>query len=245
MSDSAPIADRSFPPTAWTVLLAARDPEAAGAAREEVCRAYWPPVCAYLRSLGLDATLAQDVTQQVLANFCNDGWIERVDRANGRLRHFFKAAARHALANHFRDAQRLKRGGGAMALSVEEATDAEMPHAEAPEDAEFDRHWAWAIFDRAISALAESYAQRGKGDLFAVLKPALISEDELQPYAQIGSQFGVGEQQIRIEVHRLRRRMAERLRAEVTATLESSATVAEIAEEMRYLVHCLAHEHTR
>jgi RNA polymerase sigma-70 factor (ECF subfamily) len=241
MPDSAPIADRSFPPTAWTVLLSARDPEAAGAAREEVCRAYWQPVCAYLRSLGLDHAQAQDVTQTVLASFCHDGWIERVDRAKGRLRHFFKAAARHAVANHFRDAKRRKRGNGAVALSVDDMTDAELPRAEAPDDAEFDRHWAWTIFERAISALAESYAARGKAELFAALKPALISEDALQPYAQIGSEFGVGEQQIRIEVHRLRRRMAERLRAEVTATLGPAATPAEIDTELRYLVEVLCH----
>jgi RNA polymerase sigma-70 factor (ECF subfamily) len=241
MSDSAPIADRSFPPTAWTVLLSARDPAAASAAREEVCRAYWQPVCAYLRALGLDHGQAEDVTQQVLASFCHDGWIERVDRAKGRLRHFFKAAARHAVANHFRDARRQKRGDGAAPVSVDEIGDAELPHAEAPDDVEFDRHWAWTIFERAMVALEASYAARGKGELFSALKSALISADELQPYAQIGSEFGVGESQIRIEVYRLRRRMAERLRAEVAATLGPSATPAEIDTEMRYLVEALCH----
>ena len=238
--------DRSFPPTAWTMLLAARDPSSSAAreAREEVCKAYWHPVCSYLKSLGIDAGYAEDLTQSILANFCTDGWIESVDRAQGRLRHFFKAAARNALANHFRDQSRQKRGGGVTTLSADELTDNLAPTADGASDEVFDQHWAWTLFQRALSALAESYAGRGKADLFAALKPALISPDEMQPSAQIGSQFGVGEQQIRIEVHRLRRRMAERLRAEVAATLGPAATSAEIDVELRYLVQSLAHERT-
>ena len=239
-----PIRDRSFPPTAWTLLLTARDPSSSLAreAREEVCKAYWRPVCSYLQSLGLEAGHAEDVTQHILAHFCNDGWIETVDRANGRLRHFFKAAARHALANHFRDTNRQKRGGGQPILSTDELTDHDAPRTDAASDENFDQHWAWTLFDRAVSSLAESYAQRGRTELFEALKPSLISSDEMKPYAQIGSEFGVGEPQIRIEVHRLRRRMAERLRAEVADTLDPSATSAEIEAEMRYLVQVLAHE---
>jgi DNA-directed RNA polymerase specialized sigma24 family protein len=236
--------DRSFPPTAWTVLLTARDPSSSSAkqAREDVCKAYWRPVCSYLQSLGLDHGTSEDVTQNILAHFCNDGWIETVDRANGRLRHFFKAAARNAMSNHFRDAKRQKRGGGEAMLSTDDLSDWQMPGAEGDGDEAFDQHWAWTIFERAVSSLAETYAKRGREDLFAALKPALISTDEMQPYTQIGSQFGVGEQSIRIEIHRLRRRMAERLRAEVAGTLDPAATSAEIEAELRYLVQALAHE---
>lgn len=105
---------------------------------------------------------AEDLTQSILAHFCNDGWIETVDRANGRLCHFFKAAARHALSNHFRDAKRQKRGGESTALSLDEFTDASAPQSDAADDAAFDRHWAWTLFHRAISELAETYAHRGK-----------------------------------------------------------------------------------
>lgn len=237
-----PPRDRSFPPTAWTLLLTARDPASAKQAREDVCKAYWRPVCSYLQSLGLEAGLAEDLTQNILAHFCNDGWIETVDRANGRLRHFFKATARHALSNHFRDARRQKRGGDAPAISLDELTEAMTPQSAAEDEAAFDQHWAWTVFERAVNELAETYVRRGKGELFHALKPALISPGEMQGYAQIGAQFGVGEQQISIEVHRLRRRMAERLRAEVAGTLDPGATSAEIDAEMRYLVQALAHE---
>jgi len=236
--------DRSFPPTAWTLLLTARDPASAEAkqAREEVCKAYWRPVWSYLQSLGLEAGHAEDLTQNILAQFCNDGRIETVDPANGRLRHLLKAAARHALSNHFRDAKRQKRGGENAIFSLDELTEDSTPGREAAHDAGFDQHWAWTVFEHAVSELEESYARRGKAELFAALKPALISPDDMQSYAQIGSQFGVGVSQISIEVHRLRRRMAERLRAEVAGTLNPGATSAEIDAEMRYLVQALAHE---
>ena len=78
--------DRSFPLTAWTVVLSARDPSSATAkqAREEVCKAYWRPICSYLKSLGLEHGHAEDVTQNILAHFCTDGWIETVDRTRIR-----------------------------------------------------------------------------------------------------------------------------------------------------------------
>lgn len=230
----------------WTVLLAARDPVApeAVAAREEICRAYWRPVFSYLQSLGLRPDEAEVVTQNLLAHFCQPGGMADVDRAKGRLRHFLKASARHALWNFRRDAQALKRGGATTELPLDTIADAELPSDSAPSDAVFDRQWAWTIFDRAMRALEENYALRGKGALLDALKPALISADGVQPCAVIGSQFGVKEPQIRIEIHRLRRRLAEQLRAEVAATLGPASTEAEIAEETRYLVQILAHERT-
>lgn len=235
---------RAFPATMWTVLLAARDPAApeAVAAREEICRAYWRPVFSYLQSLGLRPDEAEEVTQNLLAHFCQPGGMADVDRAKGRLRHFLKASARHALWNFRRDARALKRGGAKADLPLDAIADAELPADSAPSDAVFDRQWAWTLFDRAMRALEENYALRGKGALLEALKPALISADAVQPCAAIGSQFGVKESQIRIEIHRLRRRLAERLRAEVAATLGPASTEAEIAGETRYLVQILAHE---
>jgi hypothetical protein len=68
------------------VLLTARDPSSSCAkqARDDVCKAYWRPVRSYLQSLGFDHGAAEDVTQNILAHFCNDGWIETVDRTRIR-----------------------------------------------------------------------------------------------------------------------------------------------------------------
>jgi RNA polymerase sigma-70 factor (ECF subfamily) len=232
---------RNFPATAWSVVLRTRDPAESRAAIEALCAAYWQPVFHYLRALGLDEPAAEDAAQSVLADFCTSGALERVDRANGKLRHFLKAAARHVVFNLRRDAAAAKRGGGGAVLAVDLLPDDAVPSGGSAPDAAFDRPWARTLFERALAALAGSYALRGKAELFAALKPALVS-DELQPYAEIGSAFGVGEAQIKLEVHRLRRRLASRLRDEVAATLGPLATEADVEAETRYLVTVIANE---
>lgn len=236
----------AFPPTMWTVLLTARDPAApeAAAARESLCHIYWRPVHAWLRALGVKPEEADDLTQRLLADFCRTE-LARVDRSKGRLRHFFKAAARHLLYTWRRDASAQKRGGGETPVSLDELPGGAMPAEEAPADAVFDRQWAWTLFERAMLSLEEGYAARGKRELLAALRPALISADSAQRFSEIGSRFGVKDAQIRLELHRLRGRLAERLRREVAATLPPSASAEETDTETRYLLTVLAHEPNR
>jgi DNA-directed RNA polymerase specialized sigma24 family protein len=235
---------RNFPATAWTALLQARDPAAPEAreAMETLCRAYWRPVFHYLRALGLDEPAAEDVAQGVLANFCTSGALERMDRSNGKLRHFLKAAARHALYNYRRDAAAARRGSGEAPLKIDEIPAAAQPSADAAPEAAFDGPWARTLFERALAGLAENYALRGKSALFDALKSALVATEDLQPYAEIGSTFEVTAQHIKIEVHRLRRRLATRLREEVAATLGPWSTPTDIEEEARHVITTLAYE---
>ena len=239
-----PITDRTFPPTAWTAVLTARDPAAPAVreARETLCRVYWQPVAGYFQALGLSREEAEDSAQETMAALCHDSALAQIDPAKGRLRHFLKAVARNRALNFRRGASAQKRGTGQAPLSLDELPGAILPADDAPADAAFDQKWAWTIFTRAMVWLDESYALRGKSALLTALKPALISADGLQPYGEIGSAFGVGEAQIKLEVHRLRRRFAERLRAEVAATLAPEATAQDVNEETRYLVQTLAHE---
>lgn len=228
------------------MLLAARDPCApeTDAAREELCRAYWRPVAGYLRSLGLGAQDAEDGAQEIMAQLFSRDGLRVLDRQRGRLRHYLKSSARHFLYNLQRDAAARKRGGGEATLPLDEVPESAMLARDAVPDSVFDKEWALTLCDRAMRSLEESYARRNKAGLLAELKPALVSGDGLQPYAAIGSMFGVDEAQIRIEVHRMRRRLGEFLRAEVAGTLGPDATPAEIEEETRYLVRTLAHEGT-
>lgn len=237
-------ADRVFPRTAWTLLLAANDPSSSDthAAREELCRTYWRPVATFLRALGMSDEDAQDGAQEVLAQmFARDAALT-LDRERGRMRHYLKAAARHYRFNHYRNTTTQSRGGGAPQMPLDEISDQQHHSQEATSDSAFDHAWAVTLCDRALGALEASYTRRRKGELFAALKPTLLMSDEVQPYARIGALFGVTEAQIRIEVHRLRRRLAGQLRTEVAATLGPQATVAEIEDETRYLITTLAHE---
>lgn len=211
-------------------------------AREALCKAYWQPVESYLEALGLSTLDAEDGAQELMATVCRDDVLTQIDPAKGRLRHFFKAAARHLMLNRRRDAMTQKRGEGAPHASLDEIIETAQPSDDSMPAAVFDQQWAWTLFNRAFQSLEQSYALRGKSELLAALKPTLISAESVQPYAEIGSVFGVGEAQIKVEVHRLRRRLAERLRLEVAATLDANVTAQEIEDETRYLVQTLAYE---
>ncbi len=232
-----------FPATAWTRVLRAQDMQAPEArqAREEVCQTYWPPVYSYFRALGCGREDALDLTQELLADFCEGSGLVRVDREVASLRSYLRAAVRHRLINFRRDASAQKRGGGSFTLSLDEIEERAVPADPAMADAFYDRRWAWTIFSRAMDQLAESYASRGKGPLFAELKGGLISPEALKPYAEIGAMFSVGEAQIKLEVHRARKRLADTLRQEVSATLEPACPTASVETELRYLLHVLAH----
>ena len=233
----------AFQQTAWTRVLTAQDGQAPDArlAREEVCRTYWPPVYSYLRALGCDREDALDLTQELLADFCEGGGLERVAQEMGSLRSYLKSIARHRVVNLRRDAAAQKRGGGTFHLGLDELDDSNIPVNPAMADAYYDRRWAWTIFRRAMDRLAASYVSRGKDALFNALKPGLISLDALKPYAEIGAAFGVGEAQIKLEVFRARKRLAETLRQEVAATLSPDCVPADAEAELRYLLKVLAH----
>jgi len=211
-------------------------------AREEVCRTYWPPVYSYFRALGCDRDDALDLTQELLAEFCDGGGgLERVARDIGSLRSYLKTTARHLLVNLRRDGSAKKRGGGAFHLPLDELDDSAVPSDPEMADAFYDRRWAWTIFRRSMDQLAAAYTSRGKGPLFDVLKAGLIAPDALKPYAEIGAEFGVGEAHIKLEVHRARKRLGESLRHEVAATLEPDCDPAAVETELRYLLRVLAH----
>ena len=75
-------APRLFPPTRWSVVLAAtqrHSPESAQA-MESLCRAYWYPLYAYVRRSGQSPHDAQDLTQEFFARLLEHHWLDTADR---------------------------------------------------------------------------------------------------------------------------------------------------------------------
>ena len=105
--------------------------------------------------------------------FSREG-VQHITQGRGRLRAYLKSAARHFLYKHRRHDNAQKRGGGEITLTLEEIAAVFSAPPTAPDDHLFDREWALTLCGRALSALETSYARRGKGALFLVLKPALV-----------------------------------------------------------------------
>lgn len=229
----------NFPDTAWTRVLQGRggDPEAVERALEDLCRQYWPAIYSYIRALGLAKEEAEDAAQDFVAEFILGRALHRVNPEAGRLRSYMKQSIRNFLASRARDAASIKRGGGVQHADLDSLL--EQPATDAPPDASYDREWAWAIMERSMAVLKEGYHSRGKAALFDLIKPALAGTENLPPYALLSQSTGVSESQIKLEVHRARRRLADTLRREVAATV---AAEADVEEELRYLLKALACE---
>src|SRR5215831_19254078 len=92
----------------WNVLGASNlDPRDALAV---VCRWYWYPVYAFIRSLGVDRDDARDVTQGFFAGILERNDLARLDPARGRFRSWLRTAAKRHLYNELDRARAKKRG---------------------------------------------------------------------------------------------------------------------------------------
>jgi RNA polymerase sigma-70 factor (ECF subfamily) len=238
-----PFGPRQFVTTHWSLVGAVRSDEAsqtrARAALEELCRAYWYPLYAFVRSRGYSAVDAQDLTQAFFARFLETGGFASANRERGRFRSYLLGAMKHFLANEWHRSQTQKRGGRVQFIEWD-ALDPETRYAAAlapSDDPErlFDREWALQTISGALEALRGEMAQAGKSEQFDALKGSLTGEDEL-PREQIAARLGMSEGAVKVAVHRLRQRYRNLLRAAIAETVSSEE---DLNEEMCYLVAVL------
>ena len=232
-----------FVTTHWSLISAAKSDEAnrtlAREALEELCRIYWYPLYAFVRSRGYSAIDAQDLTQEFFARIIETHGFASVDRERGRFRSYLLGAMKHFLANEYHRAQTQKRGGRVRfiesdGLDPEARYDAAIEQSDNPELL-FDREWALQTIAGALKELRDEMAKAGKSEQFDVLKGSLTGQDEL-PREQIAAKLGMSEGAVKVAVHRLRQRYHKLLRDAIARTVSN---VADLEDEMRYLVAVL------
>lgn len=225
-----------FPATQWSVVLAASRGDAFGeAALETLCRAYWPPLYAYLRRDGHPVEEAKDLVQGFLVRLLARGDLRAVAPENGRFRAYLLAGLRHFLVSEVRRGAALKRGGGVSFVSLEGDDEVlagpEWWDASNPPEAAFDRCWAETVLAQALQALRREYGQRGKADQFEALRETLTGDPD-GGYADLGRRLGLSEGAVAVAVHRLRSRLREVVRGLVAETV---ASPTELEDELRHL----------
>lgn len=233
---------RIFATTQWSLVAAAQsDEEGRACAREaleQLCRAYWYPLYAFVRHRGYSADEAQDLTQSFFARIIEKRGLATADPERGRFRSYLLGAMKHFLANEWHRAQAQKRGGGATILDLDglepEARYALEPAVTTDPDAAFDREWARETTARALAALRAESESRGKGEWFAALAGTLthLEPDRQEIAERLGTTLGA----VKVAVHRLRKRYRELLRAEISETVGDPA---DFEAEMRHLVEAL------
>lgn len=220
--------------TRWTLVLKA----CAGSSEaiEELSKAYWPAVYAFLRRRGFGPEDAEDLTQQTLARLARAEGLASVDPSKGRFRTFLFACAEHE-ASHFHE-----RNGAAKRstklLSSLDALEAEqsyalLPVTEAPTEQVFDRSWSKIVVARALAGLKSEYERLGKDRIFEVLLPLLNTGTERGEFRPLAEKLEITEVNTRVTWMRFKASFVERMRREVAETV---ADPGEVDAELRHLM---------
>lgn len=228
-----------FPHTVWSrVHRAGREGNEAEFAMEDLCAIYREPARKYLVSLGCPPQDAEDLTQEFMLRWATRETMQRLAPETGKLRSYIRQALRNQLSNSRRDASIQRRGGGQAHFSLD---DDDLPEIRAA-DQLLDTEWALALLRGVMTRLRDSYEARGKADVFDFLSATLFDTDAVQPYSEIGVSLGIKESQVKLEVHRLRRRFGESLTAAVAATV---ADPADVDGELRHLLQAASRAELR
>jgi RNA polymerase sigma factor (sigma-70 family) len=231
----------AFAPTPWTMVMAAGLNSGPGSseALEGLCRAYWPPIYNHLRMRGQDRHQAQDLTQEFFTRLLRGNAFAGVSPDKGRFRTFLLAALRHFLINEWKRENALKRGG-AVAFVDLDALDPSVRDACEPRDGEdpllaFDQRWALTLIAKVRDRLRREYEAAGQFDRHEALKVHLMDEGS-RSVMETADLLGLTEAATKSAIHRIRRRFAELLRAEIGRTV---ADPAEVEDEIRHLLAAL------
>ncbi|MCX6879246.1 MAG: RNA polymerase subunit sigma-24 [Verrucomicrobia bacterium] len=224
-----------FQRTRWSLVSATKDPATAAKALEELCSLYWYPVYAFIRRSGWPPEDAKDCTQEFFVRILARGDFVKADPALGKLRSYLLGAVRHHMAKELEKTRALKRGGGAVFQSIEEAQ-AEERYALEPVDEVtpvtlYERRWALTILENAVQALRASYERRDRLDEFLVLRP-FLSWNSGEDYASAAAALKRSPGAVNVAVFRLRQRFRDALIEQISHTLSDES---EIQEELRFL----------
>jgi RNA polymerase sigma-70 factor (ECF subfamily) len=226
-----------FQQTQWTLVRRASfDSTQSREALEELCRAYWFPIYAFIRRSGRSPHDAQDLTQDFFLRLLESNSIVRADPSRGKFRTFLLGALKNFLADAYRKANAYKRGGSVKIVSFEEAQAEERYQIEAIEDRTpeqlYERGWPVILLEAAMARLRDEFQAAGKARQFQVLQPFLSQEGSEGAYQRAGEKLNTSGKTVAVAVHRIRRRFRHVVRSAIADTV---STPQEVEEEFQRL----------
>jgi RNA polymerase sigma-70 factor (ECF subfamily) len=242
----------SFQSTMWALVLGARVDRSA---LEQLLRAYWSPVYAFIRRQGYGGHDASDLTQEFLTQVViGRDLVGRADPQRGRFRAFLKQALRNFLIDQHRLGRVSKGAPGARGGPNRTVPDAP-PEATtldalpaAVDDGlaaggAFDRAWAATIIENTLERLEESLVADGMEAHWAafhanVVGPALRRTAPLPLAALVPVTGAVDEAQVSNMLQTVKRRFRRTLRDVVAETVADEGQVEqELAELKAHFAH--------
>jgi len=226
-----------FQTTRWSIVLEAREgTERARQALENLCRTYRSPVVAYIRGRGCAAADVEDLAQAFFERFIGREFHAQADPARGRFRAFLLTALKHFLEDAAMREQTQKRGGLMHFQSLDTLQDhdgqAGLAERELP-DQLFERAWAQAAVRAAMRRLQSETAAAGKSALFDQLCEFLLERPDEAEYVRIGEALHMRRNTIAVAVHRLRQRLHEMVREELTDTAADESSLDQELNELQ------------
>jgi RNA polymerase sigma factor (sigma-70 family) len=225
----------AFPETHRSVVAAVRSADRGERTRafDAIVSAYWQPVRRHLRArFGFPEEDAKDLAQGFFTSMLERETLEQFDPEKGRFRSYLLACLDAFAQNERRRVSRLKRGGGAIHVSLEDSGEEGIVDARSLES-EFQREWAKSLFSIAVEALRVRCHGTPKEVAFALLERYDLEGDDTKSYAELAQEYGVSVSQVTNHLSWARRAFRE----EVLRALRGiTASEEEFRSEARILL---------
>lgn len=229
--------ERSFPPTRWSWVQAAANPDAPGhrARMEDLLKTYWRPIYETVRrAWNLTAEDAKDRTQSFLASLLEREFWKTADPTKGRLRHLIRASLRNFMLAAKRDEARIKRGGGQRQASLEAlGDDNAVAGGETPEEL-FDREWALQLMEEASAAARKTLADEGREAWFEIFRRYDLDPPASGPptYEDLAKDLDMAVHDVRNRLRHVRQRVRHELIQRIALYARDEAEVFEELQEI-------------
>jgi len=206
-----------FPSTKWSLILrCGQSPSLRHSAFASLALRYRGAICAYFRAR-LDRDAAEDATQSFLAQSFEHAWWARAEPHSGSFRCFLFMLMRRHLGHLRGSAQRC---ASVSAIDIEALADET-----ADPQRQFDARFALLLTARAVTSLRARYAGRGRGLFFEQLLPLLSAPPDHGRIREVATQLCMVPNTLTIEIKRLRVRLRDALRAELSELCAESAAL--------------------
>ena len=241
--------ENAFRTTHWTQVLAAiGESTEAKQAQRDLCEVYYGPVEAFVRRYRAGRDDARDLTHEFFAKLLKGNSLKGVERTRGRFRSYLLGAVKHFLSDQADRALAEKRGSGQLPQSLDASPghdhserqehaplDVADPHG-FPPDAYFDRQWALAIVEKAMSVLQADSQDGGETQRFNVLRRWLIPSEDDAIAAEAARSLDMTDGAFKVAVHRLRKRFRQLVKDQIASSVDGPEA---IQAELDYLILAL------
>ena len=213
----------AFPATTQGILdgLKGLDGARYRASFEEVCRRYWKPVYAYVRAAWAKSNeSAKDLTQAFFLSLLQDDHLKAFDPARGNFRGYLKVLLRSFVGHQERALAALKRGGGAVPLSLNHDASGLEKHlsgaTELDPEVLFERVWKTELVGRSVQSLKAHCAVSRLELSYRIFEAYDLAPDPERPtYQELSKRFQVSEGEVKNHLYRMREELRREIRSEL------------------------------